>query len=74
MNEVMTKKEALKLFREEFPYTQFCSKVPVNITGDKTVTMYDRIARRQAWNQFTDSLCKEGYITLKQYESWVNPF
>ena len=35
---------------------------------------YDTIAKREAFNNYTDSLCKEGKITLKQYESWGNPF
>lgn len=27
-----------------------------------------------AWSGFTDQLCKEGRITLKQYETWETPF
>ena len=34
----------------------------------------DKIHKRIAFGDFTDMLCKEGYITLKQYESWSNPF
>ena len=34
----------------------------------------DVIAKREEWNNFTDALCKEGYITEKQYETWTNPF
>ena len=34
----------------------------------------DKIAKRIAFGDFTDMLCKEGYITLKQYETWSNPF
>ena len=34
----------------------------------------NKIAKREAWGIFTDMLCKEGYITLKQYETWSNPF
>ncbi len=34
----------------------------------------DKPAMRYAWGIYTDMLCKEGYITLKQYESWTNPF
>ncbi|WLW37001.1 hypothetical protein [Synechococcus phage S-MS29] len=34
----------------------------------------DAIAKREAWHIFTDMLCKEGYITLRQYETWSNPF
>ena len=34
----------------------------------------DTIAKREDWSYFTDSLCKEGYITMKQYESWSCPF
>ncbi len=34
----------------------------------------DAIHNREAWSYYTDSLCKNGEITLKQYESWSNPF
>jgi len=29
---------------------------------------------QEAWAWFTDSLCKEGRITPKQYASWSTPF
>ena len=34
----------------------------------------DLVAKREAWGIFTDELCREGYITMKKYESWSNPF
>jgi len=34
----------------------------------------DAIAAREAWNNWTDALCKEGAITLNQYENWGQPF
>jgi hypothetical protein len=34
----------------------------------------DEPMRSQAWNDYTDALCKSRHITLKQYESWTNPF
>ena len=34
----------------------------------------DKISKREAWGIFTDELCREGYITMKKYESWSNPF
>jgi hypothetical protein len=34
----------------------------------------DTIAKREEWNNFTDALCKEGYITMNQYNNWSNPF
>ena len=34
----------------------------------------DKIAKRESWSIFTDDLCKDGFITLKQYETWTNPF
>jgi len=34
----------------------------------------DKIRKRIAFGDFTDMLCKNGDITLKQYESWSNPF
>lgn len=33
----------------------------------------DYPARRESWSVFTDSLCKAGEISLKQYESWCSP-
>ena len=27
-------------------------------------------ARREAWNNWTDALCKDGQISLWQYENW----
>lgn len=29
--------------------------------------------RSESWNNFTDSLCKDGQITVKQYEDWEPP-
>ena len=54
----MTKAQALYNFRH---YQNGIVK------GDVTYT-------RENWNNFTDYLCKNGNITLKQYESWTNPF
>lgn len=34
----------------------------------------DRIAQWEAWNNYTDSLCKDGLITDWQYHNWANPY
>ena len=34
----------------------------------------DKVALREAWNNFTDFLCKDRQITAKQYDTWSNPF
>jgi len=34
----------------------------------------DRIARWEAWNNYTDGLCKDGLITDWQYHNWANPY
>lgn len=39
-----------------------------------TVPPQDIPWRDQAWNDYTDYLCKEGLITLRQYETWGSPF
>lgn len=36
--------------------------------GDK-----DRPRRAEAWNNYTDALCKEGRITSRQYSTWTSP-
>lgn len=59
----MTKREALRIFR-----TQVLPAVIVQY-GPK-----DAPARCEAWNDWTDALCKDRQITLRQYESWTNPF
>jgi len=33
----------------------------------------DRPMRREAWNNWTDSLCKDGRISDWQYENWSQP-
>ncbi len=40
----------------------------------KATNSTDKVAKREAWGIFTDELCREGYITMKKYESWSNPF
>ena len=56
----MTKAEALKRFRDLYKTMGY--------------RRGDDIAKRTEWNDYTDSLCKEGLITLKQYENWGQPF
>lgn len=59
----MTKAEAVREFKEEvLPYV---------------VAQYgkdDRPAIREAWNDWTDMLQKDGRISAKQYNTWVGPF
>jgi hypothetical protein len=38
------------------------------------VWRHDKPALREAWNNYTDRLCKEGRITQRQYDTWLNPF
>jgi len=55
----VTKQEALTMFRECVRCTEFNG---------------DIIAKREAWSDFTDGLCKDGLITQKQYDNWSNPY
>ena len=38
------------------------------------ISKTDSIMNRLEWSYYTDSLCKDGEITLRQYENWSNPF
>jgi GTP cyclohydrolase I len=61
----MTKAEAEEEFREEvLPY--------VRETYEKD-GLKDIPARAEAWNNFTDALCKSGRISIQQYETWGHP-
>ncbi len=35
---------------------------------------FDYVAKREAWNNWTDALCKDGQITSWQYDNWTQPF
>ena len=59
----ITKQEAISNFREAWKEETKGSRF-----------YYDTIAKREAFNNYTDRLCKEGKITLKEYENWGNPF
>jgi hypothetical protein len=54
----MTYRQALKTFRRDI-----ASRIP---RGDKP-------ACREAWNNWTDSLHKDGRITSRQYDTWSGP-
>ena len=59
----MTKKEVVASFREMLKDSP---------TG--TLLKGDRIAKREAFNNFVDSLNKDGLVTDYQAYNWSNPF
>jgi hypothetical protein len=62
----MSKAEALADFRENvLPY------IRKEYEQDRRV---DGPARREAWNNYTDALQKDGLITRYQCDTWDNPF
>jgi len=58
----MTKRQAEKYFNENIKPCIW-----------RTYTKKDKAAMREAWNDWTDSLCKDGKITQKQYYNWTYP-
>lgn len=62
----MTKAQALATFRRDV-----LPAVRAEYEQDGRV---DAVARREAWNNWTDALCKDRQITSRQYETWDNPF
>lgn len=56
----MTKKEAVKIFRETY--------------ADLYEKEVDYWTAEVCWTNFTDMLCKNGDITQKQYDTWETPF
>ena len=58
----MTKREAIVEFRDIFG--------SLLIKGRNR----DQPAIDQAWNDWTDGLCKDKRITQKQYSTWTHPF
>ena len=64
----MTKREALERFKQENPAESY------QRTWTNGRRSADTVARAEDWGAFTDALCKEGRISLKQYEGWACPF
>ena len=59
----MTKKEALDYFKAHIlPHVY------------KAFGVKDKVARAEAWNNYTDGLCKDRTITQRQYDTCSNPF
>lgn len=58
MSDYMTKKEAEREFKLFY--------LPV-------IPPRDKPAIREAWNDYTDSLQKNGRISLRQYLTWSHP-
>jgi hypothetical protein len=62
----LTKREAVLEFkRDVLPH------VRATYEADGEV---DRDARAEAWNNWTDGLCKLGRITQEQYDTWEGPW
>ncbi len=61
----MTKREAEKEFK-----AYIMPEVKRRYESDGII---DVPARSEAWNNYTDSLCKDGRITSKQYSTWTHP-
>lgn len=57
----MKKREADKIFRQE---------IRPEIIRKHGL---DRPMIREAWNNWTDSLCKDRQITQRQYDRWLCP-
>lgn len=57
----MTKTKAVQDFKEMFAETL------KSLRGDT-------IAKNELWWDYADSLCKQGYITEVQYDSWSSPY
>lgn len=56
----MTKAQAYKMFREIYSYL-----------WEENA---DYWSAQEMWSFFTDSLCRDGVITQKQFATWSTPF
>ena len=45
-----------------------------SLIEDSQIPADDVIWLREEWNNYTDSLCKDGLITPDNYEDWENPY
>lgn len=61
----MTKQDADKQFKNDV--------MPGVVAAFEMDGVPDYPARAEAWNNWTDGLCKDEVITLGQYETWTAP-
>ena len=61
---MMTKADVLVQFRELW---RDAVRARPSLRGDD-------VARREAWNDYTDALQKDGLISARQYDPWSGPF
>ena len=65
LNTVMTRDEAIEIFDN-------CI-LPIVAEQYEQDGRPDEVARRETWNNWTDSLCKDREISDWQYENWSQP-
>jgi hypothetical protein len=65
LREVINRDEAIQRFEEAI--------LPMVIRDCEQDGEIDKPARREAWNNFTDFLCKSEEISDWQYENWEHP-
>lgn len=61
----MTKRETAKIFVESY-YG--------NNANLRTALTADFLAVKQEWEIFVDCLCRDGEITMRQYDTWMFPW
>jgi hypothetical protein len=68
--------EILEEYEEDNEPTMTYENAVDTFTADflPSIPADDSIMQREAFNNWTDSLCKDGQITIYQYENWDNPF
>ena len=62
---VMTRDEAIEDF--------ITTVLPAVVEEYEQGGIIDGPARREAWNNWTDSLCQDGLISDWQYDNWSQP-
>jgi len=65
---VLTRQQAIEQFKEDI-----LPEIKEIETSQGQVDTKDIPLRCEAWNNWTDSLCKNGVISDWQYENWTHP-
>ena len=65
LDSVMTRDEAIEIFDNQI--------LPLVIHSYEQDGIVDEPARCEAWNNWTDAMCKDNQISDWQYENWTHP-
>jgi len=62
----------IKAITWEIAFSNFCQDIRPSVI--RRYGLKDTAAIRHEWGVYIDGLCRDGLITVEEYDTWANPF